>query len=315
MSVSPTPTSQSFRAGLGYGIAAYLMWGLFPLYWPLLKTSGEVSPAQAWNVSLEILSHRVVWSLGVVVVMLAVVGKLRWFKTTEPSRLRALVLAAALVSFNWLLYIWAVNTGHVVETALGYFINPLVSVLLGVFMLGERLRRAQWLVLGGALVGVLVLAFDMGRPPWIALGLAPSFGLYGLVKKRAGIGAVESLSFETAVLFPFALGWLVWLELSGTGRFAHASPTLNALFVGAGVLTAIPLVCFGAAANRIPLSMVGLLQYIAPSLQFLCGVVLFHEAMSPGRWLGFGVLWASLGLFIAEGLWVQAKTKKVSPST
>ncbi|MFZ5442495.1 MAG: EamA family transporter RarD [Myxococcota bacterium] len=288
------------RQGLALGAAAYLMWGLFPLYWPLLKPLG----------SLEILAHRVTWSLGVVLAMLAVTGRLRWYRQVEGRRLAALTLAALLISFNWLLYIWAVNSGHVVETALGYFINPLVSVLLGVFLLGERLRRAQWLVLSGALAGVLVLAFDAGRPPWIALGLAPSFGLYGLVKKRAAVGAVESLAFETSVLFPFALGWLVWLELQGQGGFGHVGTAKNLLLIGAGVMTAVPLICFGAAANRIPLGTLGLLQYLAPSLQFLFGVLVFHETMSPGRWLGFALIWASLALFVAEGLRFRAVTQR-----
>lgn len=281
------------RQGLLLGAAAYLMWGLFPLYWPLLKPLP----------SLEILSHRVVWSLAVVALLLVARRRLGWVKGTPARTLGLLTLAAALVSFNWLLYIWAVNGGHVVETSLGYFINPLVSVLLGVLVLGERLRPAQWLVLGGALLGVLVLAFDAGRPPWIALGLAPSFGLYGLVKKQAGVGAVESLSFETAVLFPFALGFLLWREGNGVGAFGHAGATTDWLLVGAGVMTALPLLAFGAAANRIPLSTLGLLQYFAPSLQFLCGLLVFHEAMSAGRWLGFALIWGSLALFIAEGLW------------
>lgn len=301
--MSNLPPPKTDRQGLALGAAAYLMWGLFPLYWPLLKPLS----------SFEILAHRVVWSLAVVVVMLFAVRRVRWVAQTPAKKLWLLTLAAFLVSFNWLLYIWAVNNGHVVETSLGYFINPLVSVLLGVLVLKEKLRRAQWLVLGGALLGVLVLALDAGRPPWIALGLAPSFGLYGLVKKRAGVGAVESLSFETAVLFPLALGFLVWLELHGEGAFGHASLKTNLLLAGAGVMTALPLIAFGAAANRIPLSTLGLLQYFAPSLQFLCGVLVFHEAMSNGRWLGFALIWTSLALFIAEGVW-NARGVKLAES-
>lgn len=300
--------NRSHKQGLAFGAAAYLMWGLFPLYWPLLK---PISP-------LEILAHRVVWSLVVMVVLLVATRKLGWVRGTPGKKLWLLTLAAVLVSFNWLLYIWAVNAGHVVETSLGYFINQLVSVLLGVLVLKEKLRRSQWLVLGGALTGVLVLAFDAGRPPWIALGLAPSFGLYGLVKKRAGVGAVESLSFETAVLFPVALGFLVWLELNGAGAFGHAGMRANLLLTGAGVMTAVPLIAFGAAANRIPLSTLGLLQYFAPSLQFLCGVVVFHEAMSAGRWLGFAIIWVSLAVFVAEGVLhaqrATAENAKTSPA-
>lgn len=286
------------------GAAAYLMWGLFPLYWPLLKPLG----------AFEILAHRVVWSLVVVVVLLVGMRRLGWVRTVAPKKLAWLTLAAVLVAFNWVLYIWAVNSGHVVETSLGYFINPLMSVALGVFVLRERLRPAQRLVLVGAFVGVLVLAFDAGRPPWIALGLAPSFALYGLVKKHAGVGSVESLSFETVVLAPFAFAYLGWLELQSAGAFGHAPLRTELLLVGAGVMTAVPLICFGAAANRIPLSTLGLLQYFAPSLQFLCGVVIFHEAMSPGRWAGFALIWASLVVFIAESVVVTRRTRQV-PAT
>ncbi|PZR15408.1 MAG: EamA family transporter RarD [Archangium gephyra] len=281
------------------GVAAYLMWGLFPLYWPLLKPLG----------SMEILSHRIVWSLGVMVVWLAAIRKLTWFRSVPRVKLAWLTFAAVLVSFNWLLYIWAVNAGHVVETSLGYFINPLMSVLLGVLVLGEKLRRLQWWAMALATVAVLVLSFDYGRPPWIALGLAPSFALYGLVKKRAGVGAVESLSFETAVLFLPAFAYLVWLEVQGTGGFGHVAASKNLLLIGAGVATALPLVCFGAAANRVPLSTVGVLQYIAPSLQFMCGVVIFHESMSPGRWVGFGIIWCALIIFAAESLWMSRRPK------
>lgn len=280
------------RRGVVWGVSAYLMWGLFPLYWPLLKPIG----------ALEILAHRVVWSLGVVLLLLLVSGKLGWLRTTTRAKLSWLALAAVLVSFNWLLYIWAVNAGHVVETSLGYFINPLISVLLGVTFLKERLRRPQWLALGGAFLAVLVLSYDYGRPPWIALGLAPSFALYGLVKKRAAVGAVESLSFETGVLLLPALAYLVALELQGTGSFGHVSLGREALLVGAGVMTALPLVAFGAAANRVPLSTLGVLQYFAPSLQFLCGVFFFHEEMSSLRWAGFGLIWASLAAFAVEGV-------------
>jgi chloramphenicol-sensitive protein RarD len=267
------------------------MWGLFPLYWPLLKPIG----------ALEILSHRVVWSLIVVVGMLFVTRNLGWMRHTSRTKLAWLTLAAVLVSFNWLLYIWAVNTGHVVETSLGYFINPLISVLLGVTFLKERLRPAQWFSLAGAFIAVLVLSYDYGHPPWIALGLAPSFALYGLVKKRAGVGAVESLSFETGVLTLPAIAYLVMLEVQGTGSFGHVPLGRELLLIGAGVMTALPLVAFGASANRVPLSTLGLLQYFAPTLQFMCGVLVFHEQMSDLRWVGFGLIWLSLIAFAAEG--------------
>jgi chloramphenicol-sensitive protein RarD len=291
------------RRGVALGISAYLMWGLFPLYWPLLKPIG----------ALEILAHRVVWSLGVVLLLLLFTRKLGWLRTTTRTKLSWLTLAAVLVSFNWLLYIWAVNAGHVVETSLGYFINPLISVLLGVTFLKERLRPAQWFALGGAFLAVLVLSVDYGRPPWIALGLAPSFALYGLVKKRAAVGAVESLSFETSVLLLPALGYLALLEVQGTGSFGHVPMAREALLVGAGVMTALPLVAFGAAANRVPLSTLGLLQYFAPTLQFLCGVFFFHEHMSPLRWAGFGLIWVSLFAFAAEGFFNASRVSAALP--
>lgn len=291
------------RRGVALGISAYLMWGLFPLYWPLLKPIG----------ALEILAHRVVWSLMVVVLLLFFTRKLGWLRSTPRPKLAWLTLAAVLVSFNWLLYIWAVNTGHVVETSLGYFINPLISVLLGVTFLKERLRPAQWWSLAGAFVAVMVLTFDYGRPPWIALGLAPSFALYGLVKKRAGVGAVESLSFETGVLTLPALAYLVVLEGQGAGSFGHVPLGRELLLVGAGVMTALPLVAFGAAANRVPLSTLGVLQYFAPTLQFLCGVLVFREAMSELRWVGFGLIWLSLIAFAAEGFLNASRSAAALP--
>ncbi len=280
------------RQGMLFGASAYVMWGLFPLFWPLLKPIG----------ALEILAHRVVWSLLFVVGLLVLRRRLGWLRTTSSTRLAWLTLAAGLVSINWGLYIWAVNAGHVVETSLGYFINPLVSVALGVVVFGERLRRGQWLALSFAVLAVLVLSVENGRPPLIALGLASSFGLYGLVKKKAQVGAVESLSFETAVLVLPALAYLGWLEHDGTGSFGHTTVGREALLITAGVITAVPLLCFGAAANRVPLSVLGLLQYFAPTLQFLCGVLVFHEQMSSMRWLGFSLVWVGLVAFAVEGL-------------
>jgi chloramphenicol-sensitive protein RarD len=268
------------------------MWGLFPLYWPLLK------PA----VAVEILAHRVVWSLAVVVGLLAWSRKLAWVRGATRRQLLLLGMAALFISLNWGLYIWSVNHGHVVETSLGYFINPLVTVLLGVIALGERLRRGQWIALGLVALAVLGLSVEYGRPPWIALTLAASFGLYGLIKKKAGVRAVESLSFETAVLFLPAVGYLGWLQASGAGTFGHISPLKDALLVGGGLITAVPLLCFGAAANRIPLTTLGLLQYFAPTLQFLCGVLVFHEPMPAARLAGFCVVWAGLAVFTVDAL-------------
>lgn len=282
------------RAGLGYGVLAYLMWGLFPLYWPLLEPSG----------ALEILANRFIWSLVFLAVLLTVTRRWRTLRPVLASRRRMvlLALAAVLVSINWGTYIWAVNADHVVETSLGYFINPLVSVLLGVAVLRERLRSLQWVAFGIASVAVAVLTVSYGRLPWIALVLAFSFGTYGLVKKLAGVDAVPSLTVETAYAFPVAVGFLVWLEVNGRASFGHVSPGHTLLMVGAGLVTALPLLAFGAAAIRIPLSTLGLLQYLAPVLQFLLGITLFGEAMPASRWVGFVIVWIALTVFSVDAV-------------
>jgi chloramphenicol-sensitive protein RarD len=291
------------RRGAFYGATAYALWGLFPLYWPLLKPAGAV----------EILAHRIVWSLLFTVLLLHGLGAAHALRALTRRQVALLALAAALVSVNWGIYIWAVNHGHVVETSLGYFINPLVSVMLGVAFLGERLRRGQWLAVAIALVAVLVLTSDYGRVPWIALALAGSFGLYGFVKKQAAVPALPALTLETAVLFLPALGYLVLLEARHAGSFGHAGALNTALLAAAGVVTAVPLLSFAAAANRVPLSLLGILQYIAPTLQFLCGVVVFHEDMTPSRWVGFGLVWTSLATFSLESL-LYFRTAAAPPS-
>ncbi|SNS90170.1 chloramphenicol-sensitive protein RarD [Streptosporangium subroseum] len=297
------------RRGVLYGIAAYSMWGLFPLYWPLLKPSG----------ALEILAHRMVWSLVAVVVILAVRRHWSWIGELlrSPRKLGLLTLAAALITVNWGVYIYAVNTGHVVESALGYFINPLVSVLFGVLLLKERLRPWQWGAVGLGAVAVVVLTLDYGRLPWIALVLAASFGTYGLVKKIAQVGAAESMTIETLVLLLPALGYLLYLEQQGTATFGSTGPGHALLLVGAGVITAVPLLCFTSAAIRVPLTMMGLLQYIAPVLQFLVGVFVAHEVMPPSRWIGFAIVWIALSLFTWDSLRAahQARRTALEPVT
>ncbi|HSX68194.1 EamA family transporter RarD [Nocardioides sp.] len=282
------------RRGLLLGAAAYGIWGLFPLFWPLLE------PATP----LEILAHRVLWSvlaMGLVVVALRRGHAVRrlW---GDPRRRAWLALAAVVVACNWGGYIWGVNNGHVVETSLGYFINPLVTVLLGVTVLGERLRTLQWAALGLALVAVVVLTVDYGRPPWVALVLAVSFGVYGLAKKQAAAGAVESLALETSFLAPLALAYAVGLSLTGGATFASDGVGHALLLASAGLVTAVPLVLFGAAATRMPLVMLGLLQYFAPILQFALGLLVFDEEMPPGRWIGFGLVWVALVMLTAESL-------------
>ena len=280
--------------GFLLGAAAYTMWGLFPLFWPLLEPAGAI----------EILAHRVFWSLAtmlVLVLLLRRAGSLRDMMADRRTR-TILTLAAVVIAFNWGAYIWGVNNGHVVETSLGYFINPLVTVLMGVLILGERLRPLQWAALGIAAVAVLGLTVEYGRPPWVALVLAFSFGSYGLAKKKANAGAVESLTFETLVLAPIALGYIVSLTLTGASEFGANGSVHVGLLVSTGIVTAIPLICFGAAATRVSLTTLGLLQYLAPTFQFALGVLLFHEAMPPMRWVGFGLVWVALVIFTAESI-------------
>jgi chloramphenicol-sensitive protein RarD len=280
------------RIGLLNGFAAYGMWGIVPLYWPLLK------PAAA----AEILAHRMVWSLLFVAAALAVVRRWAWAGELlrSPRRLALVVIAAGFITVNWGVYIWAVNSGHVVEASLGYFINPLVTIAMGVLLLKERLRPVQWAAVGIGFAAVLVLTIGYGRPPWISLALAFSFATYGLVKKKIGLGGVESLTAETAVQFLPALGYLLWLTAHGGSTFASEGAGHAALLASTGVVTALPLVCFGAAAIRVPLSTLGLLQYLAPVFQFLCGVLYFGEAMPPERWAGFALVWLALVLMTAD---------------
>ncbi|MEV4103061.1 EamA family transporter RarD [Nonomuraea sp. NPDC049649] len=293
------------RRGVVYGVAAYAMWGLFPLYWPLLKPSGAV----------EILAHRMVWSLLTVVAVLALRRHWSWVRELagQPRKLALLTLAAVVITANWGTYIYAVNTGHVVEAALGYFINPLVSVVFGVLLLRERLRPLQWTAVGFGTLAVIVLTADYGRPPYLALVLAVSFGLYGLIKKQANVGAAESLTVETLVLLLPALAYVGFLEAGGQGTFGHLGGWHVALMVGAGVITAVPLLFFTASAIRVPLSTIGVLQYIAPVLQFLCGVLIVKETMPPSRWLGFGIVWLALVVFTYDSL-RAARAARVSRS-
>ncbi|MEU3482402.1 EamA family transporter RarD [Streptomyces sp. NPDC033754] len=287
-------TESEGRAGLLYGIGAYGMWGLVPLFWPLLKPAGAV----------EILAHRMVWSL--VFVGLALLALRRWSWIPElvrsPRKLALITVAAAVISVNWGLYIWSVNAGKVVEASLGYFINPLVTIALGVLVLKERLRPAQWAAVGVGFAAVLVLAIGYGQPPWISLTLAFSFAIYGLVKKKLNLGGLESLAAETAVLFLPALGYLIWLGTRGDLAFGSEGAGHAALLASTGIVTAVPLVCFGAAAIRVPLSTLGLLQYLAPTFQFLLGVLYFHEAMPPERWAGFSLVWLALTLLTWDAL-------------
>ncbi|MEB8341642.1 EamA family transporter RarD [Streptomyces endophyticus] len=279
-------TRNEGRTGLLNGFAAYGMWGLVPLFWPLLKPAGAV----------EVLAHRMVWALVVVGLALLFVRKWGWARELirQPKRLGLVTIAAAVITVNWGVYIWAVNSGHVVEASLGYFINPLVSIALGVLLLKERLRPAQWAAVGTGVVAVLVLAVGYGQPPWISLVLAFSFGTYGLVKKKVNMSGLESLAAETTVQFLPALAYLLWLTAQGRSTFGTEGVGHAALLASSGLITALPLVCFGAAAIRVPLSTLGLLQYLTPVFQFLLGIWYFHEAMPAERWAGFSLVWLAL---------------------
>jgi chloramphenicol-sensitive protein RarD len=274
------------------GAAAYIMWGLFPLYWPLID---EASP-------VEILAHRIVWSLVLLVAILVVRRRLAGLRRLPRRSVGYLAVAAVLISVNWGTYIYGVNSQQVVETSLGYFIGPLVTVVVAVVVLGERLRRAQWASLSLAALAVLVLTVDYGRPPLIALTLAFSFAAYGLLKKKANVGAAESLTVETVVLVLPALTFLWVLDAAGDGTFGRLSAGHSLLLAGAGLVTVLPLLAFSGAATRIPLATLGLLQYIGPSIQFAVGVFLYDEPMPLSRLLGFVMVWVSLVLFTVEGM-------------
>ncbi|WP_310961378.1 EamA family transporter RarD [Nocardioides terrisoli] len=282
------------RRGFVLGVAAYLIWGLFPLYWPLLEPAG----------ALEILAHRVLWSVVTVLVLLIALRRSKQLRAIIADRRRRslLLVAAVVIAVNWGTYIWGVNNHRVVETSLGYFINPLVTVLMGVLILHERLRRWQWAAIGIAGVAVVGLTVEYGHPPWIALVLALSFGTYGLAKKQAGVEAVESLAFETLVLVPVAAAYLAWLGAHGDGHFTSDGVGHAVMLATSGVVTAVPLLCFGAAAIRIPMTTIGLLQYLTPVLQFVIGVALLHEQMTPMRWVGFVLVWLALSVFTVEAL-------------
>ncbi|MEZ0069124.1 chloramphenicol-sensitive protein RarD [Streptacidiphilus sp. MAP12-20] len=290
------------RRGLWLGFAAYAMWGFFPLYWPLLKPAG----------AMEILANRMVWSLVAAVLLLTVQRKWAWIRPLlrQPKRLALVGLAAAVITVNWGMYIWGVNSGHVVETSLGYFINPLVTITFGVLILRERLRPAQWTAVGIGAAAVAVLTVGYGQLPWIALTLAFSFATYGLIKKQVGLGGLEGFATETAFLFLPALGYLFFLGSSGHSTFASHGPGHAALLALCGLVTAVPLVAFGAAAVRVPLTTMGLLQYLAPVFQFLLGIAVFHEYMPTARWIGFALVWAALAVLSFDGLRQARRTRR-----
>ncbi len=292
------------RTGMLYAAAAYILWGLFPLYFKAL----QAVPAQ------QILTHRIVWSLLLLMVVLTVRHQWAWLRTlaSQPKVLAGFAASALLLSTNWFIYIWAVNSGRVVDSSLGYFMNPLVNVLLGYLILGERLRVVQWSAVALAGCGVAWLTWQSGHPPWIGLTLAVSFGIYGLLRKTAALGALEGLSLETMLLFPFALAYLIWLTVHQQNAFLNVPAVSQWLLVAAGPITAIPLLLFAAGARRIPLATLGLLQYLGPSLQLTLGVWLYHEPFGRDRLIGFMAIWAALVVYSGEGLW-RAWTNRAIP--
>jgi len=277
------------RRGFVYGLSAYLVWGLFPLYWKLLDRSGAI----------EVLAHRVLWSMVTIALLVVVLRKFGRVKAVlrDPRRRWRLIAAAVLISVNWGTYIWGVHNDRIVETSLGYFITPLFTVLLGVLVLKERLRRVQWVALAIAFVAVIGLTIENGRPPWVALILTFSFGLYGLAKKQAGAGAIEGMAIETATVAPVALAAIVVLGVQGQSTVTDNGTWYLIVLLLAGPITSVPLMLFGAASTRVSMTTLGLLNYITPSMQFALAVLLFHEAMSPMRWAGFGLVWFALAIF------------------
>ncbi len=289
------------NAGIAYGIAAYLLWGLFPLFF---KAVGHVPP-------LEILAHRVVWTLAFVLAILLAQRNWRWVRTlfTQPRVLAVFTLSAIMVSINWGVYILAATTDRVIDATLGYFMNPLVNVMLGALVLHERLRRVQWIAVAIAAAGVLWLTVEAGRLPWIGLALGLSFGFYGLLRKTAALGAVEGLAAETVLIAPLAVAWLAWASTHGQETASHGTTATWLLLLASGPVTAVPLLLFAAAARRIRLSTLGVIQYLGPSIQLVMAIVWFHEPFGAGRAVGYGAIWLALVIYTVDGLFA---TRRVS---
>jgi chloramphenicol-sensitive protein RarD len=294
MAPGPNPADADARLGTLAGVGAYALWGLFPL---VFRQLDDVAPG-------EILLHRILWSFAVVGGLLLLRRDRRWFAPVRAARhgLRQLSLASVAIAANWLVYIWAVNNDHVVEAALGYYINPLITVALGVLVLHEHLRRLQQWALGFGAASVAVLTVAYGRIPWVALVLAGSFATYGFLKKSVPVDATTSLAVETAILLPFAAAAAAALHLRGDAAFLHGSTGRDLLLASLGLVTAVPLLLFGTAARRIPLSLLGLLQYLTPTMQLLVGVAVFHEPMPPERLAGFVLVWVALVLLGTDAL-------------
>jgi chloramphenicol-sensitive protein RarD len=284
------------RKGTLFALGAYLMWGLFPIYWKQLETIS----------ALQLIGHRIAWSfivLALVVLARGEAGSL--IASLNRRTIQIYAVAALLISANWYTYVWAVVHGYVVEASLGYFINPLFSVFLGVVLFRERLRLLQWLPIGLAAIGVLYLTLNHGGFPWIAVILAVTFGLYGAIKKAAPLGSLFGLSLETGLLLIPAIAYLTLVDVQGHGAFLHSGPKLDLMMVGGGLITAVPLLLFAGAASRVPLGTLGILQYLTPTMQFLLGVLAYGESFTHDRLIGFAFVWAGLALFWIEGLYAS----------
>jgi chloramphenicol-sensitive protein RarD len=298
--LSSTPASPHAVRGALAASTGFLIWGLVPVYWKQLTT---VAP-------LELITHRIVWSLAFLLGIVAWQGGFGELKAAFTSRrlLGLNLLSSVLLAVNWTVYVWAVNTGHVIESSLGYFLVPLVNVALGSLLLHERLRPLQWTAIGCAAAGVGLLLFRAGHVPWIALSLAATWAGYGLLKKQSALGAIAGLTTETLLLFPFAAGLLLWWHHTGEGALGRVDARLHALVLGVGVLTAVPLLLFAYGAQRIRLTTLGLLQYLAPSVQFLLGYFLYREPFDVARLQAYGLIWCGLALYSADGFWTQRRT-------
>jgi chloramphenicol-sensitive protein RarD len=288
-------TADLSKAGLAAAVGAFVIWGLFPLY---LHGLTSVS-------ALQITAHRVAWSCAFILAWMAARGELPKIRVAlaRPGLLKRLVASAILITINWLAFVWAVNLNHVSEVSLGYYISPLVNVVLGIVVLSERLNRLQWVAVALAAAGVGYLTFETGHVPWAALTVATSFALYGLIRKTASVDAIPGLAIEMILLTPLAVGYLVWCQISGTGALGHSSGTIDLLLIVSGLVTAVPLALFSFGARQIPYSTVGVIQYIGPSLQLACAVLAFGEAFTRGRAVGFGLIWMALLVYAADGIW------------
>jgi chloramphenicol-sensitive protein RarD len=292
-------------SGFWSGVAAYTIWGLVPIYWKLLKHV----PAS------QVLGHRIVWSLAVLLVLLAVLRRGRLPFANVSRRVVGLyAIAAALIAVNWFTYIFAVNAGFIVETSLGYYITPLVNVLFGVVFFHERMRPAQWIAIALATIGVIELTYAYGTLPWIAFALAASFGSYGLAKKKAPLDPLEGLTLETAILAPLAIVYLALLHQTGEGAFLRTGATSDALMIGGGLVTTVPLLLFAAAVRSVPLSVIGILQYIGPTLQFLLGVFVYDEPFSQMQLAGFSIVWVALAVYAGDSLRARRVASPVMPA-